>query len=166
MIRLKTGTLASLSVQAGVFAGGADEEIACRAGKIAADVGAAFQILDDVANLTTGNPGKKRGDDIVEGKKSYPLLLHIEQNPNDFPRIASYFESAKKEGIESGAVEACIALLGNSGATARASEIARHTVLKACAEFKELFPDRKKRTEPIIQLFRQLCPAIDTDGKA
>jgi octaprenyl-diphosphate synthase len=157
MVRLKTGALVSLAVQTGLYAGGADEKIAGYAGKIALEVGAAFQIIDDVTNLTAGNPGKKRGDDIVEGKKSYPMLLHIEQNPNDFPRIASYFERAKREGVDSPAVEACIALLDKSGAITKAAEEARAGVKKACGEFKELYPGREKLSGPIIQLFRQLC---------
>jgi geranylgeranyl pyrophosphate synthase len=32
-----------------------------------------------VKNLVTGNPGKMRGDDIVEGKKSLPVLYHGER---------------------------------------------------------------------------------------
>ena len=73
MVHCKTGTLASLAVQTGIIGGGGTREEAFRAGSIAACVGEGFQILDDVQNLTTGNPGKKRGDDIVEGKKSLPL---------------------------------------------------------------------------------------------
>jgi octaprenyl-diphosphate synthase len=157
MIRLKTGTLASLAVRAGLYTGGADELLATHTGKIAADIGAAFQILDDVTNLTTGNPGKKRGDDIVEGKKSYPVLLHIEQNKSDFPLIAAYFEQAKREGADSNAVESCISLLNKSDAIAQASSSARTLIGNACEDFRNLFPERKEFTEPIVQLFMQMC---------
>ncbi len=43
-------------------------------------VGRAFQVLDDVMNITIGNPGKLRGDDWLEGKKSLPLCLFVHQN--------------------------------------------------------------------------------------
>jgi octaprenyl-diphosphate synthase len=157
MIRLKTGTLASLAVKAGLYTGGADESIVTCAGKIAAGIGAAFQILDDVTNLTTGNPGKKRGDDIVEGKKSYPVLLHIEQNKSDFSFIAAYFEQAKHEGVDSCAVESCISLLNKNGAIAQAATSARTLICNACDDFKNLFPGREEFTEPIVQLFSEIC---------
>ena len=40
-------------------------------------LGLGFQIVDDAKNITAGVPGKKRGDDIVEGKKSLPILLYV-----------------------------------------------------------------------------------------
>ncbi|MCR4954052.1 MAG: polyprenyl synthetase family protein [Treponema sp.] len=121
MVKCKTGTLASLAAQTGFVAGGADELTAKKAGDIAANIGIGFQIIDDVQNLTLGNPGKKRGDDIVEGKKSLPVLIHIEQHPEDKEKIATLFEKAEKEGIESSAVEECIALLEKSGSIKKAA---------------------------------------------
>ncbi|PIE05082.1 MAG: hypothetical protein CSA76_00860, partial [Spirochaetales bacterium] len=50
-------------------------------GDVWEDIGTGFQILDDVQNLTTGIPGKDRGDDIVEGKKSLPVILHVQKHP-------------------------------------------------------------------------------------
>ncbi len=115
MVRNKTGTLARLAVKAGILAGGGSNEEAEECGKIAEDIGTGFQILDDVTNLTTGNPGKKRGDDVVEGKKSLPVLLHLKDHKEDVQLICKYFEQAKKEGIDSPAVEDCIKLLTDSG---------------------------------------------------
>ncbi|MDR0997526.1 MAG: polyprenyl synthetase family protein [Treponema sp.] len=86
MCGLKTGCLARLAAVLGVFSampgGNAGEEAARdRAalvlGEAAEKLGIGFQILDDVKNLTTGLPGKKRGDDVVEGKKSLPVLLYL-----------------------------------------------------------------------------------------
>jgi octaprenyl-diphosphate synthase len=162
MTRLKTGTLASLAVKTGLIAGGAEEDTARKAGVLAAQAGAAFQILDDVTNLTTGNPGKKRGDDIVEGKKSLPVLLHAARCPGDFPRIGACFAQARLEGPESPAVEACIALLEESGAIADAARIAKETVGAACKDFKALFPDRPHRTKPIAELLTRLCDPKQT----
>lgn len=97
MVRLKTGTLSSLAAKTGVLAGGGDKEWSELAGTTAAEIGVGFQILDDVKNLTTGNPGKKRGDDIVEGKKSLPVLLHIEKFPEDKKKISELFQAARNE---------------------------------------------------------------------
>src|SRR5574344_958991 len=105
MVKCKTGTLASLSAKCGFIAGGNDNKKADTLSEIAANIGMGFQIIDDVQNLKKGNIGKKRGDDIVEGKKSLPVLLHIQENPNDFDIIMSCFSRSRKEGIESHAVE-------------------------------------------------------------
>ena len=59
MVKCKTGTLASLAAQIGCLAGGLSQEKASEIGEISANIGMGFQIIDDVINLTTGNPGKK-----------------------------------------------------------------------------------------------------------
>lgn len=141
MVQCKTGTLASLAVQAGIISGGGSAEEACRAGKIAAGIGEGFQILDDVQNLTTGNPGKKRGDDIVEGKKSLPVLMHIAANPGDKERIVRCFETAGREGIESSAVEECISILDSGGSLKKAAENGRACILENTARLTEVFGD-------------------------
>lgn len=122
MVRNKTGTLSRLAVKLGVLAGGAGEQIVEKAGGFAQDIGTGFQIIDDVINLTTGNPGKKRGDDIVEGKKSLPVLIHLEKVPGDAPRLASLFSQARSEGIDSPAVEEAISIITGSGAVDEAKE--------------------------------------------
>ena len=50
----------------GCIAGGLSIEEAESFGGIAADIGIGFQIIDDVINLTSGNPGKERGDGAAE----------------------------------------------------------------------------------------------------
>ncbi|MDR3312321.1 MAG: polyprenyl synthetase family protein, partial [Spirochaetaceae bacterium] len=104
MSKLKTGILTALAVQTGLLTGGASKRQIKQAASLAADAGGAFQLLDDVVNLTSGNPGKKRGDDIVEGKKSFPVLMHLEAHPEDREHIAECFRRAKQEGVESDAV--------------------------------------------------------------
>ena len=150
MVQNKTGTLASLAAQVGFIAGGATEKQAAEYGKIAALIGVGFQIIDDVINLTKGNPGKKRGDDIVEGKKSLPVLLHIQQKPGDKKKISALMEKAEREGINSPAVEECIALLNTSDCIQKAAEQGKTLIQKNCAKFAK---------NPLItELFNQLIP--------
>lgn len=137
MTRLKTGTLASLAAQTGALAGGADADEARFLGETAASIGIGFQVLDDVINLTTGNKGKKRGDDIVEGKKSLPVILHLQENPADKAVITGYFNSAAVEGPDSPAVEKCVTLLNESGAVAKASELSRKLISESCSIIHE-----------------------------
>ena len=155
MVKNKTGTLASLAAQAGILAGGGTDDEAERAGRIAAEIGEGFQELDDVQNLTTGNPGKKRGDDIAEGKKSLPVLLHIKEYPADSQIIASYFAQAHEEGIESPAVEQCIGLLTKSGSVGRAFAHGKKLVEEKSRELADMYKTSAKSEEGdrIISLF-------------
>lgn len=149
MVKCKTGTLASLAAKLGCIAGGLSAAEAEKFGSIAADIGIGFQIIDDVINLTTGNPGKKRGDDIVEGKKSLPVLIHSSLCPADKAKIAEYMKTAGKDGIDSPAVEECISLLKESGCIEKAAERGRKLIQESCARFN---------SAEIQELFTSMIP--------
>lgn len=155
MVRMKTGTLASLSAQAGIVAGGGSFEQAEILGKIASEIGEGFQILDDVINITTGNKGKKRGDDIIEGKKSLPVILHLQKNPSDKEKIIKNFEIASQEGIESSAIEQTIQLLESSGAIIEAKSYASNIIENSCKKIMELY-NNSKASLAIENLFTSL----------
>ena len=149
MVKNKTGTLASLAAKLGCIAGGLSIEEAETFGGIAADIGIGFQIIDDVINLTSGNPGKKRGDDIVEGKKSLPVLIHAGLCPSDKELIAKYMKQAAADGIQSPAVEDCIALLQKSGCIEKAAARGRTLIEESCAKFQ---------SQQISDLFTSMIP--------
>lgn len=157
MVRCKTGTLASLSAKLGVLCAGKDEESVSKAGKIAAKIGEGFQIIDDVINLTAGNPGKKRGDDIVEGKKSLPVLYFAGNADNSAKEeLASLFEKAGSEGIDSPAVEKAISLLEKSGAIQKALERGKNCISEGCREFSSLLD--AEDAEKVRELFTSMIP--------
>ena len=149
MVKSKTGTLASLAAKLGCIAGGLSTEEAEKFGGIAADIGIGFQIIDDVINLTTGNPGKKRGDDIVEGKKSLPVLIHAAERPQDRQKLAAFMKTAGADGIESPAVEGCISLLQESGCIEKAAARGRNLIEDCCTQFN---------SEQIKELFTSMIP--------
>jgi octaprenyl-diphosphate synthase len=143
MCRLKTGCLARFAAMLGVYAAAAAGAIApgdidSRAdplGDAAENLGVGFQILDDVANLTTGNPGKKRGDDIVEGKKSLPVLLYLHSRKHDAALVSRCFAAARSGGVEAPEVEELIAELEGAGVL----EGARERGLALIGEAREAF---------------------------
>jgi octaprenyl-diphosphate synthase len=103
MCGLKTGCLARLAALLGAASAEAVQPRQNRVdtgllGKAAEDLGVGFQILDDVKNLTEGIPGKKRGDDVVEGKKSLPVLLYLHQRPDKRDFAGRCFSAARKGG--------------------------------------------------------------------
>ena len=161
MVRNKTGTLARLAVKLGVLAGGGSMAQVEKAGQIAQDIGTGFQIIDDVINLTTGNPGKKRGDDIVEGKKSLPVLLHLQKNPSDREKLASLFERARSQGIDSPAVEEAICLLTESGAVDEAKKKGKEIILENSQALVSLFAEEgEKESSSAALLITELFDAL------
>lgn len=143
MCRLKTGSLASLSAETGVRAAlqrkedlGPDFEkqqkhtaeefnnIHNNLSEAWEELGTGFQILDDVQNLSTGIPGKDWGDDIVEGKKSLPVIIHVQENPGDREKLALLFKRAGEDSAPESrkAVEETIGILEGSGAVKMAKE--------------------------------------------
>jgi len=123
MCRLKTGVLARMAAELGVYAAGnavalgdaTEEVLAERLGRAAENLGVGFQILDDVKNLTTGNPGKKRGDDIVEGKKSLPVILFLRQRADRAEFVTRCFSAARAGGTGAREVEELISEMDKAG---------------------------------------------------
>jgi octaprenyl-diphosphate synthase len=128
MCGLKTGCLARFAAVAGVYAaeaavaangtaldGGAYRRIAEQLGAAAEKLGVGFQILDDVKNLTTGIPGKKRGDDIVEGKKSLPVLWYLHRYPGQREQVFRCFAAARAGGVSAPELEELIQSLTTAG---------------------------------------------------
>lgn len=144
MIRLKTGALAALAAYTGMRAAGKEHEESKSFAALFAEAGVGFQILDDAKNISTGNAGKKRGDDIVEGKKSMPAILHIEKHPEDATVLTAYFEQARREGIDSPAVEKAIALLSSSGSIADAEVQGRGAIDSVLEQLDERYGSAAK----------------------
>lgn len=79
--RWKTGALITASCEAGAHAGGAslkDAEIVMKYGQ---KIGLAFQIVDDILDLTASPEtlGKTPGKDLRAQKATYPAVMGIEQ---------------------------------------------------------------------------------------
>ena len=165
MCRFKTGGLSRLAAVLGVysgafsFAGKQGEEIDAASdvfGEAAEKLGVGFQILDDVKNLDTGNPGKKRGDDIVEGKKSLPVLLFLHRYPEKKDFAARCFTAAGAAGINAPEVEEIIASLKETGVL----EEARQKGLEYIRQSREVFGAPSAAGFPLDEEGRTLLAGI------
>jgi octaprenyl-diphosphate synthase len=125
MCRCKTGVLSGFAARAGAVIGGATTAETDLLGESFEETGIAFQILDDVKNLKGSIAGKDRGDDIVEGKKSLPVILMLRKRPDLAERLRTGFVRARKEGIGSPAVAETADLIIESGAVAEAEKRAK-----------------------------------------
>lgn len=100
MCAFKTGTLARLAARLAVVLcqkGGRMEE---RLGRMAETIGIAFQIQDDILDVTLADRkkfGKSWGNDIREGKRSF-MVVHVLEcgNRKDKRRLLEILDSPRK----------------------------------------------------------------------
>jgi octaprenyl-diphosphate synthase len=137
MCSLKTGSLARLAAMLGTFAAKppASREIAEVFGNASEKLGVGFQIMDDVKNLSGDIVGKQRGDDIVEGKKSLPILLYTRSCGGDITTVNRYFSAAHRNGASAPEVAELIEKLQRSGAIIQAQELGQRLISSARSVF-------------------------------
>jgi octaprenyl-diphosphate synthase len=135
MCALKTGSLSRMAAEIGAYSAGASDETARNMGDAAEKLGVGFQILDDVKNLTTGVDGKVRGDDIVEGKKSLPVLMYLTRYPDKREMVYYCFHSAKINGAAVPEVSELIQQLIDTGILAEAEADGRALIEDARSVF-------------------------------
>ncbi|HEV2273803.1 MAG TPA: farnesyl diphosphate synthase [Acidobacteriaceae bacterium] len=103
--RAKTGALIRVSVvSGGIYAGGSAEDVA-RLEEFGAKAGLAFQIMDDVLDVTQNSAqlGKTAGKDVASEKATWPAVYGIEQSIKDaqeligeaFAQLDAYAASAE-----------------------------------------------------------------------
>jgi len=142
MCALKTGCLARFAAELGILAAKTagcecDASKAGHLGEAAEKLGIGFQILDDVKNLTTGIPGKKRGDDIVEGKKSLPVLLFMGRYPEKKAMVCRCFMVAGSDGAGAPETEELIQALAACGVIQEAEEQGKALIAGARMAFEK-----------------------------
>jgi len=92
----KTGALLEAAVVAGAVLGGAEEAQVARLGRYAQAIGLAFQVVDDILDVTATSEelGKTAGKDAAVNKATYPSLLGLEESRKVVDRLTA---SAKEE---------------------------------------------------------------------
>ena len=77
----KTGALIRAAASAGAIMGGADDRAVAGVDAAAAELGLAFQIIDDVLDVegAAATLGKTPGKDAAAGKPTYPALYGIDE---------------------------------------------------------------------------------------
>ena len=154
LVSLKTGTLFSLSANLALLFSNKKDSLLPR---IFNEVGIVFQMLDDLKNIEkTGIKGKFRGDDIVEGKLSFPIVLFLEKYPDEKERIIEFFAEAKKDGISSKAVEECCSLLRDSGTVEKGFKIANDKLDFVINKLNQVY-GYSSDMKIITNIFKGLC---------
>ena len=106
------------------------------------DVGRAFQIQDDLLDLTTPSDqlGKQRGSDLVEGKETL-ITVHARAHGVD---VDGLVEADSAETLEEPAVDAAVAELEAAGSLDYARQSARDLIADGKARLEGL-PDNEPR---------------------
>ena len=143
MVELKTAVLygAAASIPATLL--GADEETVDALYNYGLDVGRAFQIQDDLLDLTTPSEklGKQRGSDLVENKQTL-VTLHARQQGVD---VGDLIDTDSVEAVSEAEIDAAVERLREVGSI----EYARQTGQDLIASGKqnlEVLPDNETRS--------------------
>ncbi len=144
MCRLKTGCLSAMAAEIGACCAKSDTGTIHTVGELAQRLGVAFQVMDDVVNLETGNPGKMRGDDIYEGKKSLPMILHASMRPDEVTGLTGKLGKIRSLSLDDPQaqqmIEEVISEMELSGAISAARKRAEQLYREVISGFKDYFP--------------------------
>ncbi len=144
MCRFKTGSLSCMAAQLGASLVTDDEKLIRDSGSVWEDIGVGFQIMDDVKNLLTGNPGKMRGDDIIEGKKSLPVILHCMASEDGGASLMALFQKVREERASNPnlqpLVEEAISMMNSTAAIIEARDQAQALLDSALSRLLSLYP--------------------------
>ncbi len=99
MYRMKTGALLDFCCRAGCIAAGAGAEKQLAAGCFAQKLGLAFQIIDDILDVTADEKllGKPVGSDADSGKYTYVTSVGIDKARAEAERLTNEAEAALSE---------------------------------------------------------------------
>ena len=112
MCAFKTGCLSRMAAKMAVVLSGGGNELAEKLGRVAEAVGVAFQIQDDILDITLSGPerkgfGKSFGNDIKEGKRTLMIIHTLKKaNIKDKKRLIELLDKhtddlkERKEAIE------------------------------------------------------------------
>ncbi len=122
MIELKTAVLYAASAAIPPILLGADESVVDALTGYGLEVGRAFQIRDDLLDLTTPSSklGKQRGSDLVENKRTV-VTVHARDRGVD---VEGLVDADTVEGVTEAEIDEAVAVLDDAGSLDYARELA------------------------------------------
>jgi geranylgeranyl diphosphate synthase type I len=142
MIEDKTAVLYGAAATIPALLLGADDETVEELYQYGIDVGRAFQIQDDVLDLTVPSEklGKQRGSDLVEEKQTI-ITLHAREQGMD---VGSLVETDDVDAVTEAEIDEAVARLREAGSIDYATEKAHELVERGKARL-EVLPDNDSR---------------------
>ncbi len=141
MCAYKTGTLARMAAKMAAVLGGADPKLVEKLGRFAESIGVAFQMQDDILDLTGAEFAKSKGcvgGDITEGKRSLLVIYTLKvAKPADKKRL---IEILNMHTSDQTLRDEAIALMQRYGAMAHVKATAEKMVTDSWNEAEKLLP--------------------------
>jgi geranylgeranyl diphosphate synthase, type I len=141
MCAYKTGTLARMAAKMAAVLSGADAKLVEKLGRLAESIGVAFQMQDDILDLTGEEFAKKKGgvgQDITEGKRSLLVIYTLKKASNaDKKRL---IEILNMHTSDQKLRDQAIALMQKYDAMEHVKQTAEHMVTESWSEVDKLLP--------------------------
>jgi len=150
MCAFKTGCLSRLAAKLAVILLEKDNQLAEKVGQMAEAIGVAFQIQDDILDLTLQGKerkkfGKSFGNDIKEGKRTLIVIHALEKaNQEDKKRLLEILNKhtdslkERKEAIE---------IIKKYGSIEHARKVARKIIKNSWKDAEKLLPQSKAKAQ-------------------
>jgi len=146
MCSYKTGVLARLSARLGALLSGASDEFIYNIGRFAEAIGVAFQIQDDLLNISGEEFAKKidvMGEDIHEGKRSLMVLHCLQHATKEKADRLIYILNLKTNDVS--LIKEAVELMKSTDSLDYAKKIAAQIVTEAWREIEKLLPENKTK---------------------
>jgi len=142
MCAYKTGVLARLSARLGALLSGATETFIERIGLFAEAIGVAFQIQDDLLNISGEEFSKKIemvGEDVHEGKRSLMALHSLQNSPKE--KADRLLEILNSKTNDQAVINEAIDIMKASDSLEYSKQVAKDIVTTAWKDIEGLIPD-------------------------
>ena len=151
MCRLKTGSLMRLSVRIPCALANKDKDTEEKFTYFAEHIGIAFQIKDDLLDLTAEREafGKSYGNDITEGKYSLPVVYSLETLDGEKKERLITILSSHTRDVKT--IDEALQIIHESGALTRAEEKADAVLKDAWQKVRPLIENEE--TFPVFETF-------------
>jgi len=141
MCAYKTGTLARMAAKMAAVLSGGDKKLVDKLGRFAESIGVAFQMQDDVLDLTGQEFAKKKGgvgQDITEGKRTLMVIYTLKKaNGADEKRLV---EILNMHTSDQKLRDEAIALMQKYNAIEHVKQTATKIVQESWSEVDRLLP--------------------------
>ena len=146
MCAFKTGTLARMSAKIAALCAGASDEVVEKLGRFAESVGIAFQIQDDVLNISESELAKGKGgigEDITEGKRTLMVIYTLERaRKEDASRLKEILDMHTRDEK---LIREAIEIMRRYGAIDFAKEFARNLIRETWKETERILPESEAK---------------------
>ena len=141
MCAYKTGTLARMAVKIAAVLADAKDELAEKLGRFGESIGVAFQMQDDILDLTSKEFAEKkggRGQDVTEGKRTLMVIRTL--NVADAKDKEVLSEILKMHTSDQRLRDEAIAIMQKYGSIEYAKQFARRIVEESWKEAEKFLP--------------------------